>query len=173
MSSPDELYKEAIGAFGPALERLARGYEADSEMRRDLLQEIHIALWRSFSGFDGRCSLRTWVYRVAHNRAVSYVRTSRFRNERVIITDSGIEALASHEDRELELDRAQAQERLLSLIRQLPPLNRQIICLHLEGMDAASIAEIVGLSTSHVHTKVHRLKEALIEDVRKGKRHAR
>jgi RNA polymerase sigma-70 factor (ECF subfamily) len=173
MSSPDELYKEAIGAFGPALERLARGYEADAEMRRDLLQEIHIALWRSFSGFDGRCSLRTWVYRVAHNRAVSYVRTSRFRNERSIVTDSEIEAPASHEDRELELDRAQAQERLLSLIRQLPPLNRQIICLHLEGMDAASIAEIVGLSASHVHTKVHRLKEALVEDVRKGKRHVR
>jgi len=173
MSSSDELYKEAIGAFGPALERLARGYEADAEMRRDLLQEIHIALWRSFSGFDGRCSLRTWVYRVAHNRAVSYVRTSRFRNERGIVNESEIETPAPREDRELELDRAQAQERLLSLIRQLPPLNRQIICLHLEGMDAASIAEIVGLSTSHVHTKVHRLKEALIEDVRKGKSHVR
>jgi RNA polymerase sigma-70 factor (ECF subfamily) len=41
------------------------------EDRRDLLQEIHLALWRSFATFDDRCSLRTWVYRVAHNVATS------------------------------------------------------------------------------------------------------
>ena len=39
--------------LGPALGRLARGYEADSEKRRDLLQEIHLALWRSFKGLMG------------------------------------------------------------------------------------------------------------------------
>jgi DNA-directed RNA polymerase specialized sigma24 family protein len=45
---------------------LVRGYEADPGRRQDLLQDIHIALWRSFAVFDERCSLRTWVYRVAH-----------------------------------------------------------------------------------------------------------
>ena len=80
MASPEELYEEAVASFGPALERLARGYEADPDKRRDLLQEIHVALWRSLSGFDGRCSLRTWVYRVAHKRPVSYVRRDRSRN---------------------------------------------------------------------------------------------
>ena len=47
------------------LDRLARAYESDPEKRRDLRQEIHFALWRSFATFDNRCSLRTWVYRVA------------------------------------------------------------------------------------------------------------
>jgi RNA polymerase sigma-70 factor, ECF subfamily len=65
-----ERYEEASAAYGAALERLARAYEADPDRRRDLLQEIHIALWRSLEGFDGRCSLRTWVYRVAHNTGV-------------------------------------------------------------------------------------------------------
>jgi len=173
MSSPEDLYKEAIDAFGPALERLARGYEADADKRRDLLQEIHIALWRSFSGFDGRCSLRTWVYRVAHNRAVSHIRASRSQHDGARVSHEDAPIPAYHEDREAEIDRAQAQERLLMLIRKLPPLNRQIIVLHLEGIDAASIAEIVGLSTAHVHTRVHRLKQALIEGVRKGKPHVR
>ena len=67
--SQADLYGETSAAFGAALERLARAYEADPESRRDLLQEIQLALWRSFEGFDGRCSLRTWVYRVAHNAA--------------------------------------------------------------------------------------------------------
>src|SRR5581483_1978112 len=55
------------------MERLARAYEAEPGRRDDLVQEIHLALWRSFRGFDGRCSLRTWIYRVAHNTATSYV----------------------------------------------------------------------------------------------------
>ena len=43
----DERYLRAAAEFGPALERLAQGYEADVELRRDLKQEIHVALWRS------------------------------------------------------------------------------------------------------------------------------
>jgi RNA polymerase sigma-70 factor (ECF subfamily) len=65
MSEQDDWYRKAVNEHGAALERLARAYEAGPEDRRDLLQEIHIALWRSFNGFDERCTLRTWVYRVA------------------------------------------------------------------------------------------------------------
>ena len=70
----DELYMEAARTFGPALQRLVRVYEADPDKARDLLQEIHIALWQSFETFDARCSLRTWVYRVAHSAAASHER---------------------------------------------------------------------------------------------------
>ena len=72
-SSQDERYHLAASEFGPALERLARAYEANPDQRHDLLQDIHTALWRSFAGYDGRCSLRTWVYRVAHNVGASHV----------------------------------------------------------------------------------------------------
>ena len=66
----------STGGPGPiwsSLERLARAYEADPEKRRDLSQDIHFQLWRSFQNYDSRCSLRTWVYRVAHHVAVSHV----------------------------------------------------------------------------------------------------
>ena len=62
-----ELYERAVAEYGSALERLTRAYEADAERRRDVLQEIHMALWESLARFDGRCALGTWVYRVAHN----------------------------------------------------------------------------------------------------------
>ena len=91
--SQDELYQDAAKTYGAALERLARAYEADPEIRRDLLQDIHVALWRSFEGFDGRCSVRTWIYRVAHNVGASHVmRQRRTRTE----------ALVGLEDEELE-----------------------------------------------------------------------
>ena len=77
MSAQDDWYRKTVNEHGAALERLARVYEAGPEDRRDLLQEIHIALWRSFTRFDGRCSLRTWAYRVAHNIAVTHIYRSR------------------------------------------------------------------------------------------------
>ena len=73
MASQDVLYEEAAGEYGAALERLAGSYEFDRDKCRDLLQDIHLAIWRSFEGFAGNCSLRTWVYRVAHNVAASHV----------------------------------------------------------------------------------------------------
>jgi DNA-directed RNA polymerase specialized sigma24 family protein len=56
----DAFYEQAASEFGSALQRLARAYEANAHRRQDLLQDIHIALWRSCATFDGRCSLRTW-----------------------------------------------------------------------------------------------------------------
>jgi len=55
------------------IRRLGYGYEADPDRRHDQLQEIHLELWRSLALFDGRRALRTWVYRVAHNVAASYI----------------------------------------------------------------------------------------------------
>ena len=86
--SPDFLYQQAAEAYGPSLDRLARAYEFDPDARRDLLQEIHLQLWRSLASFDQRCSLRTWVYRIAHNVATGHViRQSRIRNRLVTIEE--------------------------------------------------------------------------------------
>ena len=73
----DERYTAAAAEFGAAIERLARAYEAEADPRRDLVQDIHVALWRSLGAFDGRCSLRTWVCRVAHSTAAAHVRKRR------------------------------------------------------------------------------------------------
>jgi DNA-directed RNA polymerase specialized sigma24 family protein len=76
-TAQDECYLEATALYGPALERLARGYESDQSRRQDLLRDIHVALWRSLVIFDGRCSLRTWVYRVAHHTATKHIMANR------------------------------------------------------------------------------------------------
>ena len=61
---PDDLYEEAAAIHCRTLERLVYDYEADPEKRADLLQEIHMALWRRFKSFEDRCSVRKWVYRM-------------------------------------------------------------------------------------------------------------
>jgi RNA polymerase sigma-70 factor (ECF subfamily) len=159
----EQLYAEAAAAFGPALERLARSYERDPDKRRDVLQEIHIALWRSLARFDGRCSLRTWVYRVAHNTATSKALRTRTNAPTLIALDDSLESIAAPRSEEQALDRRRALERLHDLIRQLRPLDRQVMLLYLEQLNAASIAEITGLSAANVATKVRRIKQILIQ----------
>jgi len=58
MASQDALYQEAAGEYGAALERLAGSYEFDRDKCRDLLQDIHLAIWRSFEGFAGNADIR-------------------------------------------------------------------------------------------------------------------
>jgi RNA polymerase sigma-70 factor (ECF subfamily) len=170
----DDLYAQAIGAHGDALNRLARAYEFDAENRRDLLQEIHLSLWRSFSTFDSRCSLRTWVYRVAHNTAASHILRSRRSKSRNFVNLEEIEAqggLASPHSANHSVEHGMILDRLLALIQRLNPLDRQVILLYLEGMDAASIAEVTGISPGYVATKIHRIKSILAEHARNGGSH--
>jgi RNA polymerase sigma-70 factor (ECF subfamily) len=167
----DERYAEAISAFGPALERLACAYQHDPDRRRDLLQEIHIALWRSLARFDGNCSLRTWVYRVAHNTAISKVLRPQSIAPGMIPLDDTLESLAARGIEEHLLDRRRALERLHGLINRLGPLDRQVMLLYLEQLDAASIAEITGLSAANVATKVRRIKQILIRQFHEDKNH--
>jgi RNA polymerase sigma-70 factor (ECF subfamily) len=170
-SAQDELYQEAASTYGPALERLAHAYEADPDIRRDLLQEIHIALWRSFAGFDGRCSLRTWIYRVAHNAATSHVIRQRRAKGQGLIGLEEMENLPDANSGQETADRNQALARLMELIQRLKPLDRQVILSYLEGLDAASIGDITGLSARYVSTKIYRIKEILTRRFNAGGRH--
>src|SRR6516165_7244477 len=127
----DERYIRAMQSLGPAIGRLARAYEADADLQRDLLQDIHLAVWRSFALFDGRCSESTWVYRVAHNTAASYVtRQRRSRASRMVNLEE-LERLpdAGQPDPEATAGERQALARLTALVRTLEPMDRQVVLL--------------------------------------------
>lgn len=167
----DDLYRDATKEYGAALERLVSAYEADPEKRRDLSQDIHFQLWRSFQLYDTRCSLRTWVYRVAHNVAASHI----IRERRVLSTFVSLEDLDMLSDQGKGQVAANEQinlERLLALIQRLKPLDRQVIVSYLEDMDAVSIGQITGLSPANVAMRIHRIKNALATRFREGGNYA-
>jgi RNA polymerase sigma-70 factor (ECF subfamily) len=162
-----ELYERAVADYGNALKRLTRAYESDADRRQDVLQEIHMALWESLARFDGRSSLGTWVYRVAHNTATSIcIRRKSSRLQLVSLED--VEVPTASIDRERAFDERQGIERLLALIQQLRPLDRQVMLLYLEDIDARAIGEIVGLSAANVATKIHRVKKVLAQQFQEG-----
>jgi RNA polymerase sigma-70 factor, ECF subfamily len=157
----DELYRQASAQYGAGLDRLARAYEADPEQRRDLIQEIHLALWRSLERFEARCSLRTWAYRVAHNTAMSHVVRqcqAKFQN---LVTLEELDANPDQTDYERVANERMAFEHLLRLIHRLRPPDRELMLLYLEGLDAPTIAEITGLSPGNIRTQIYRVKNIL------------
>lgn len=156
----DALYAEAVAAHGAAIRRLARGYEADPDRQQDLLQEMHLELWVSLGSFDRRCSLRTWVYRIAHNVGASHVVRSRRLTSRLVDLEI-LETQISPADAAPQADRQLSAAILLDLIRRLKPLDRQVILLYLEGETAGAIAEVTGISAVNAATKIHRIKRVL------------
>jgi RNA polymerase sigma-70 factor, ECF subfamily len=170
-ASQDDLYRNAVDKFGSSLERLASAYEADPDKRRDLSQDIHFQLWRSFQRYDARCSLRTWTYRVAHHVAASHVMRER-RIFSTLVSLQELEMLPDKDQGQLAAEQRINLGRLSMLIQRLKPLDRQVIISWLEDMDAASIGEITGLSPGNVAMRIHRIKNILTRRFREGGSHA-
>lgn len=164
----ESRYAAAARGFGAAIERLARGYEADPELRRDLVQEIHAALWRSFGYFEGQCSERSWVYRVAHNVAVTHVITRRRLRAEALVGLDAIAAIPDSGDAEAETGERMIVDRLLATIHRLRPADRQVMLLYLEELSAAEIGEVTGLSANAVAVRIHRIKALLASQFDQG-----
>lgn len=152
----DHLYREAGEQFAPAIARLARAVERNPEKARDLEQEIHCALWTSLARFEGKSSLKTWVYRVAHNVAADHIAKSSRLPRKVPLED--VDTLPAATNPEAETAEALVLDQVATLIRKLPALDAQVIVLWLEGESAKEISEITGLSSAAVNTRVHRIK---------------
>ena len=121
---------------------------------------MHIELWRSLKGFDQRCSLRTWVYRVANNVGADHLAKRRKVSERLVELET-LSADPTAQAGEAQERRREALAELQALIHRLAPLDRQIILLYLEGAAAAEIAEVTGITPTNAATKIHRIKKLL------------
>lgn len=149
-----------LAEHGPALARLAASYTRTASDRDDLLQEIALALWKALPGFRGESSLRTFLYRVAHNRAISYVVRRRIR------FTSDIDELQIRDPRpsvETGLVQQEKHRRLMDAVRRLPLGHRQVVTLTLEGLDYAEIAQVLGISETNVGVRLSRARQKLKE----------
>jgi len=167
-TSQDAQYEKAVGEFGEAIGRLAYAYERDPNKREDLIQDIHFEIWRSFKIFDGRSSVRTWVYRVAHNTGASHILKNKRLSQKTYLNIDDVGEIPDHINHSDAFERIEQLDQLMSLIQRLAPIDRQVITLYLEDLDASAIGDIAGLSAGAVATKIHRIKCKLSELFQKG-----
>jgi RNA polymerase sigma-70 factor (ECF subfamily) len=151
---------DLLARHEPALRRLAASYERDPALREDLVQEMLLALLRALPGWRRECSERTFVYRVAHNRAFSHL-----ARRRPAFDD--LERAASVPDPaplpEAVAVASQQQDTLLAALRQLPVGQRQLLTMALEDLTPREIAEVLGITENNVAVRLTRARAALRE----------
>lgn len=160
-------FEEVFTQYGALLSRVASSYEANEAMQQELLQEIAIAVWQGLSRFKGDSSVKTYILKIAHNRAVTHVAsqvkrvdTHRYENEEL-----GSDGYASNQHSpETASSQQQSLARLLKAVRALPLQQRQVLTLSLEGLSYDEIADVCGLTKSHVGVILKRAKHAVMQE---------
>ena len=140
--------------------KICYSYCSDPENRKDLQQEILIQLWNSFSKFDGRAKLSTWIYRIALNTAITFYRNDSKHNDKKVSIDASIISLS---DFEYIPDQEENIAMLYKFIENLNEMDKALILLYLDDNKYKDIAEILGISETNVATKICRIKKILKE----------
>jgi RNA polymerase sigma-70 factor (ECF subfamily) len=154
----EEQFERLMRDHGASMARMASAYGAIPADRDDLLQEIAIALWKALPSFRGECSERTLIFRIAHNRAVSYL-----WRRRSISGDPDAASLVpdTRGTPESQAASRQLRNRLVDAIRRLAPAHRQVMVLVLEDMSHAEIAGVLGISEGNVAVRATRARKEL------------
>ena len=153
------VFERVLDAEGPSLRRLASAYEADPAGREDLVQEICLAIWTALPRFRGDSSLRTFVFRIAHNQAIKHIaRAASCRGEDLT---AAAELIDRAPDPEANAARTERAGRLHQAIRALAPVHREVLSLLLEGLSAREIGQVLGTTENSVAIRLTRARGAL------------
>lgn len=158
--SRQRQFEEVLGEHGPALARLAAAYERRPALREELLQDIAVALWQALPSFRGDASMKTFVLRVATNRAMTHLAR---RPPPTAGLDEAVDVPADEPSPEAAADMAWRSARLMRAVEDLPLPLKQVMSLALEGLPPPDIAAVLGLGESNVSVRLHRAKAKLRE----------
>ena len=157
-------FRNIIEKHNGILYKIGRSYTQAQADFEDLYQEILIQLWQSFPSFKGESKLSSWIYRVALNTAIRFQKKDiHRRKDRTMKMEVQENAMENSINEEGDLQRSQQIKMLYQCINQLPKEDRALILLHLEGHQYKEIAEIIGISISHVGVKLLRIRKQLFK----------
>jgi RNA polymerase sigma-70 factor (ECF subfamily) len=162
----DEMATRILRENARPLERLIASYARSGADRADLLQDVALALWSSLRAFRGDCSEKTFLLRIAHNRALTFIAKRGAPVEEIddhvdrVVATSGKNPAVAYE-------RKQRESRMLAAVCALPVRHRQVITLLLEGLSHGEIAAVLGTTENNIAVRASRARNALrvlIED---------
>lgn len=136
------------------LHKISSLYCSDHEEKKDLFQEILYQLWRSYPSFRNESKISTWIYRVALNTAITFLRKQKSKPEQSSYAEK-LPEIADDDEQEIKDRQFQL---LYKSIETLEKVEKAIIMLYLEGSSYEEIGEIIGITSNHVGVKLNRIK---------------
>lgn len=146
--------------YYPKIFKTCLGYTRSVEDANDLTQEILIRIWKGHASFKGDSTLNTWIYRIAVNSCLMFIRKNK---KHTLIDINTLNHLPSESQ---NIDQEGIDE-LYKLIAQLNEKDRLVIILYLEELTYEEIANIIGISTNYVGVKISRIKKTLSVKIKK------
>ncbi|WP_207423481.1 RNA polymerase sigma factor [Desertivirga brevis] len=157
MLNKEAVFKEIFQTNSRKIYHLCFGYTGDEDIAHDLMQETFMKVWQNLDKFRNQAMISTWIYRIAVNTCLSWLRVEK-RQAKDVLTDNIIE------NKREELSEKNEQIALLyKCISKLEESERIIITMVLDEVPYPEIAEISGISEGNLRVKIHRIKNKLTE----------
>ena len=154
MKEKENEFTDIVKRYKNTIYTVCYLFSKDNDEVNDLFQETLVNLWQGFGSFQGKCDLKTWIWRVSLNTCLTFERKKKRRVETVPLS-MDINLFTDTDD-----DTRQIQQ-LYRRINQLGVVDKAIILLWLENMSYEEIGQIIGISTKNVSVKLVRIKEQL------------
>ncbi len=165
-----------VGAFDQLVQKYRESIFAviynmtsNREDASDLTQETFIKAFRAVGRFKGKSSFFTWIYRIAVNTTMTFLKKRNRRRyisyENIDEEASGaeiVERLTAKNRSEKGALLSELQEKLNDALQKLSPKHRTVVILHeIEGLEHAQIAEITRTTVGTVRSRLHYAKQQL------------
>ncbi|GEB30539.1 MULTISPECIES: RNA polymerase sigma factor [Brevibacillus] len=130
----------------------------DRLVAEDITQEVFLRAYQHLPNFRGDSKVETWLYRIAVNECKRYRRSWSFRN----LFYQADPLVPGFTELEEEVMQKEEWRQLVTTVSKLPYRHRQMLILcYFEELSAEEIAEVLGISTGAVYTRLHRAREKL------------
>ena len=167
-----EAFGQLITPLEQLIWRICWHYTGNRESAEDCGQETMIRIWRSLDSYRGDCALESWVYRIAANCCMDYLRKKK-RDKSVSMEpmqEQGFDPADPSPGTEEQVVAADEQKRLREVITQLPEDQREaLIMTQLEKVSYEEAAKLLGVSEGTIKSRVNRAK-ARLKEILSGER---
>ncbi len=157
MTSLETEFMEKIEKHKGVVFKISKMYMDNYDDQKDLFQEITYQAWKAFPKFEGRSEFSTWLYRIALNTAITFLKSEKRKS---FIQNSEVQNLKI-ENNEYDFEKEEKLQKMYNAIHQLNEIDKALIFYYLEDFSGREISEQMGLSEVNVRVKLNRAKEKL------------
>lgn len=159
MSSLEKEFLEKIEKHKGVIFKISKMYMDNFDDQKDLFQEITFQVWKAYPTFEGRSAFSTWLYRIALNTAIIFLKSEKKRSfiQNDEVENFKITQNDYNEEEELKL------KKMYEAINQLNAIDKALIFYYLEDFSGKEIASQLGITEVNARVKLNRAKEKLKE----------
>ncbi|OCA77371.1 RNA polymerase subunit sigma-70 [Chryseobacterium artocarpi] len=157
MTSPEQKFIRTIEKHKGIIFKISKMYMSEKDDQDDLFQEITYQLWKAYSSFRGESEFSTWLYRIALNTAIIFLKTNKRRS--FIANEDVSNYVITQED--YDYSKEERLAKMYNAIQQLNPIDKAFIFYYLEDFSGKQIADQMGISEGNVRVKMNRAKNKL------------